>query len=451
MTQALCAGEVSNPALHAPPDRYRRRQLGGSTSIWGGRCTPLDRADFTARPWLDLPSTWPISYNTLLPYWQRAHVWAELGEFDYAAATAVPGGMRPMFHGFTVSAISTDRIERFSRPTRFGTVYRERLKQCQHIRVLLHATCTRIILTSGADSVSRLVVATRAGKRLSAQARTYVIATGGLEVPRLLLSSRSEVPRGVGNARGWVGRTYMCHLAGTAGHFRPAVGRMPWHGYDRTVEGIYCRRRMSVEPWAQRTWQIGNVIARLHHTSIADPAHATGALSAIYLARWLLPAEYRTRLEHASDAPKVWPHVRNVVADPLSTADFAIHSLRRRALAARKYPSITVVPRRGDFSLDIHAEQMPNPESRITLGCGTDCYGVPQMRIDWRYRPEDIRTVSVAMALIAETLAADGHGTLTFNPDAVEANLLRDGAYGGHHLGTARMSASPATGVVDAQ
>jgi choline dehydrogenase-like flavoprotein len=451
ISQALCIGDVSNPALHAAADMYRRRQLGGSTSIWGGRCTPLDPVDFMPRPWLDLLSGWPISYDTLVPFWRRAHDWAELGDFDYAATTAVPGGMRPMFDGFTASAISTDRIERFSRPTNFGVAYRDRLARSQHVRVLLYATCTQIVLTGGTKAVRHLVVTTRLGTRLRARARNYVIATGGLEVPRLLLASRSEAPAGVGNASGLVGRTYMCHLAGTSGHFRAAGVRAPWHSYERTADGVYCRRRISVEPRAQQTWRIGNVIARLHHTSIANPAHVTGALSALYLARWLLPAEYRTRLAQRSGAVHLWPHLRNVVADPLTTIDFAIHSLRRRLLAARKYPSITVVPRCGDFTLDIHAEQLPNPDSRITLGCDTDRFGVPQIRIDWRYRSEDIRTVRVAMALIAEAVAANGHGTLSFDPDAVEADILRDGAYGGHHLGTARMSESPATGVVDAQ
>jgi choline dehydrogenase-like flavoprotein len=372
VSQSLCVGEVVNPALHTKPEKYRRRELGGSTSIWGGRCMPLDRVDFAARPWLGPLSSWPIPYETLLPYWRRAHRWAELGAFDYVAATAVPGGMRPMFDGVTASAISTDRIERFSRPTNFGAVYRKRLARSQRVRVLLHATCTEIVLTTGAASVSHLAVATRSGRHFRARARGYVLATGGLEVPRLLMTSRSVVPLGIGNAHGLVGRTYMCHLAGTSGTLRLANGHCAWHGYDRTVDGVYCRRRMSVQPWAQKAWQIGNVIARLHHTSIANPGHGSGALSAIYLAQWLLPAEYRTRLAHRSGALTLWPHIRNVATDPVATAGFAIHCLRHRMMAARKYPSITVVPRYGDFTLDIHAEQLPNLESRVTLGRGTD-------------------------------------------------------------------------------
>ncbi|HTZ71962.1 MAG TPA: GMC family oxidoreductase, partial [Acetobacteraceae bacterium] len=87
-SQALCAGEVEQGVRHPPAMTYRRRGLGGSSTLWGGRCVPLDPIDFEERDWLDLPSTWPIRYETLLPYWVRAHGWAELGRFEYAAAAA---------------------------------------------------------------------------------------------------------------------------------------------------------------------------------------------------------------------------------------------------------------------------------------------------------------------------------------------------------------------------
>jgi len=45
-TQALYAGEVADARLHSPPDRYRQRRFGGTTTIWGGRCMPFDAIDF---------------------------------------------------------------------------------------------------------------------------------------------------------------------------------------------------------------------------------------------------------------------------------------------------------------------------------------------------------------------------------------------------------------------
>jgi choline dehydrogenase-like flavoprotein len=86
----------------------------------------------------------------------------------------------------------------------------------------------------------------------------------------------------------------------------------------------------------------------------------------------------------------------------------------------------------------------------VALAAKTDRFGTPQLHIDWRCRPEDIRTVNVGIRLMASAFAAGGHGTLAFNCGEVEASLRREGAYGGHHIGTARMSASPRTGVVDA-
>lgn len=449
-SQALCAGEVANPDLHPPTDTYRRRGLGGSTTIWGGRCVPFDPLDFAPRPWLDLPSCWPITYDAVVPFWRQAHTPAELGRYDYSARTALPGGMRPMFDDFASPEISTDHIERFSCPTDFGAANTDRLARDKRIQVLLHATCTNIALTDNLRTVTHLDVATRGKQRLRVRARTCVLACGGLEVPRLLLASRSQIAAGVGNAHDLVGRYYMCHLAATLGLFTPAPGCAPWHGYEQVDDGVYCRRRLTIKPSAQQAHRIGNVIARLHHLFPADPSHRTGALSALYLARRILPYEYRRRFAVVPNTAGFWPHVRNVVADPFGTARFAEHSVRRRFLATRKFPSIIIAPRSGAFTLDVHAEQLPNAESRVRLARTTDLFGTPQLHIDWRYRPEDLRTVSVGMGLMAGAFAAGGHGTLAFDRAEIETSLRREGAYGGHHLGTARMSASPRKGVVDA-
>ena len=44
---------------HAPTELNRRRMLGGTTSVWGGRCIPLDPEDFA--PACGRPG-WPIAF-----------------------------------------------------------------------------------------------------------------------------------------------------------------------------------------------------------------------------------------------------------------------------------------------------------------------------------------------------------------------------------------------------
>ena len=134
---------------------------------------------------------------------------------------------------------------------------------------------------------------------------------------------------------------------------------------------------------------------------------------------------------------------------PVSTADFVFHLVRKRLLAARKFPSIIVRPRSGQFSIDFLAEQQPNPESRVQLGTRHDRLGMPRLRVDWRYSSIDIHTVAEAFRMMAEEVTRTGCGRLDYQPDTLEQSMMRDGAYGGHHIGIARMGASPSTSVVD--
>ena len=93
----------------------------------------------------------------------------------------------------------------------------------------------------------------------------------------------------------------------------------------------------------------------------------------------------------------------------------------------------------------------PNRESRIGLAEARDRFGNRQVRVDWRYTGRDVASVAKAFELLREDIAARNTGTLTLAPDEtdIETVVRRDGAYGGHHIGTTRMGASAASGVVD--
>ena len=450
--QSLYRGEVAAARLHAPADTYRERRFGGTTTLWGGRCIPFDPIDFETRDYMP-GSGWPFGLETLAPYYPHANAICEAGDYAYVADQAFPGGMRPIIEGFPETDFTSDGLERFSCPTDFGRRYRDKLAASRSVRLLLGANCTDILTTPGGGPVEGVQIRTLAGRLLRVRATTVVLAVGGLETPRLLLNARTHHPAGLGNSADLVGRNYMCHIAGTLGSLR-IVGRRErvWHGYEVSDEGIYCRRRFALSARVQRELRVGNFVARLHHPRIPDPAHRTGALSAIYLARALIPYEYRTRLAEGMPATfGSWlRHVRNVALDPFDTAGFLFDIARKRRLAIRKFPSIIVRPRSNVFSIDFHSEQEPNPSSRVTLTDERDPLGLQRIRIDWRYTRGDIRTVSESLRRLGEVFLTSGCGSLTFEHDDLEHEIMRDGAYGGHHIGTARMDASPRAGVVDA-
>src|ERR1700688_1240315 len=86
-TQALYSGTVVDARLHSQPDRYRQRRFGGTTTIWGGRCMPFDAIDFEARDYIS-NSGWPISRESLAPYYAKANRICEAGAFSYTSETA---------------------------------------------------------------------------------------------------------------------------------------------------------------------------------------------------------------------------------------------------------------------------------------------------------------------------------------------------------------------------
>ena len=450
--QNLYSGTVSDGRLHSPPDRYRQRRFGGTTTIWGGRCMPLDPIDFEQRDFMP-HSGWPIEREALMPYYPGANRLCEAGEFAYTAAAAFALPLRPMIAGFESPYFTTDTLERFSCPTDFGARYGRRLRAARNIRVILHSNVTAIELDPAGTRVASVAIRTLGGKVLSARAAQFVLAAGGLEVARLLLASRSVQARGIGNTHDLVGRYYMCHLAGTVGALninRPLDA--VWHGYDISDEGIYCRRRIALTADAQRQYRIGNFVARLHHPRITDPAHRNAILSLLFLAKFVIPYEYGKRLHGGEGASlSTWlAHVRNVAAGPLDAAQFAMHMLKDRKLAERKFPSIIIKPKANLFSLDFHAEQQPNPVSRVTLMNEVDAVGMPKLNVDWQYTITDVTTVERAVALFAEEIHRTGLGTFVYDPASIVFEMTRYGAYGGHHIGTARMGNDPRSSVVDA-
>ena len=247
-TQALYAGTVADERLHCPPDRYRQRRFGGTTTTWGGRCLPFDPIDFELRDYVP-HSGWPLAREALLPYYPLANRLCEAEDFSYTAAAAFRDGGRPMIEGFESAYFSSDTLERFSCPTDFGARYGQQLRSAPNITVIMHANVTAVRLQADGTRVASLDVRSLRGKRLQARAAHFVLAAGGLEVARLLLASRDVQADGIGNQHDVVGRYYMCHLAGAIGALK--IQKPPdsvHHGYEISEEGIYCRRRLLCDP-----------------------------------------------------------------------------------------------------------------------------------------------------------------------------------------------------------
>jgi choline dehydrogenase-like flavoprotein len=441
-------GEVADPAVHPWLEHYRVRAIGGASRAWGGRCLPFDPVDFEARDWVPGPG-WPIDLQSLTDDYIRAQDAAEAGPFDYDPRTALPGEQAEFAPGLDGEAIVT-RLERFSKPTNFWTRFGDRLARDPHVHVLMDAPTLAIRLAANGRTVDCLAVRAPDGAEVAVRARRYVLAAGGLETVRLMLSSDDVLACGVGGASDKLGRFYMSHLAATAGEIR---FNDPAHvAFDYAVDpaGVYVRRRLTLTAQAQRRARCLNIAFRTHLPDPADPAHGDPILSAMYLVKDLILYEYSRKLrERRQTAGLILRHVGNVARDPLALARFSQRWIERRILADRKLPSVVLGSPTGAYPLEFHAEQAPNPDSRLTLSDARDQLGQRRLRADWRMTALDEASLQRAYAVLADELARTGVGTLAYDPAEVVAKARAEGAYGGHHLGAARMSAHPRDGVVD--
>lgn len=455
-SQDLYKGEVVNPEQHAPLDKYRHRGIGGTSTLWGGRCAPFEDIDFERRPHVP-HSGWPIERRDLDACYERAHAYCHVGRDDYLAASALPGGRSPMIPGLDAREVTQDGLWRFSLPTNFARLFLPDLKRARNVRVALHANCTGIALTPEGRRARELRVASLRGNAFFVRARQVVLAGGGLETTRLLLASRDVCPDGIGNGRDLVGRFYSSHITGDLGEaiFTPRGGPVVWD-YERSHEGVYCRRTLAIRPEVQRREGLQNFRCSLSHPPIADPAHGNGILSAAYLVKTFLinriPPEYSKDMAgYMTPYRNVGQHVKNLLLGAPALLPFSARWIRERILPQRKLPSVSLRSPNDVYSLHFDAEQSPNPDSRVTLTEERDALGVPRLRVDWRHSQRDIDSVMGSFAILKREFSRSGVAVFRVDEQDFAARIVAQLGVGSHHIGTTRMSHDPAHGVVDTE
>jgi choline dehydrogenase-like flavoprotein len=95
-------------------------------------------------------------------------------------------------------------------------------------------------------------------------------------------------------------------------------------------------------------------------------------------------------------------------------------------------------------------EQVPNPDSRVTLAAERDALGLNRVQLDWRLTSLEKHTIIRALDILGAELGRAGLGRLQVTIDENDSGWPEDLHGGWHHIGTTRMSEDPRQGVVDA-
>ncbi|MDY7578252.1 aldo/keto reductase [Herbaspirillum sp. RTI4] len=432
---------------HAPLELATHRALGGTSWLWGGRCVPFDAIDFEARHYVP-HSGWPLTLQDIAPWYVVAAEALDCGNSDFDAAT--PGWP-------DLDAVRMDRTERWARQPKLAARLGARAIAASGVHLLFDAVVQELALSINGTQINGLRVQHGAQTMLITAPR-YVLACGGLETTRLLLDAQQRQPALCGGSEGALGRYYMGHIFGS---IADVVLTHPKDFADldffQDATGAYSRRRFSFPPEVQREHGLLNTSFFADNPAFHDARHGNATLSLVFLAL-AIPAIGRRllaeaiRIKHIGPAPRAYGrHLRNIVRRPWRAAADVIDILKLRYVSAIRKPGFVLRNEGGTYALNYHAEQIPNPDSRVKLAPAVD--GQPsRLAIDFRYLPADVDSVLRAHALLDASLRASGRGRLVYrqSPEQRVDAVMQQASDGFHQIGTTRMSADPRDGVVDA-
>jgi len=416
----------------------RNRIVGGSSHTWTGRCAPFDDIDFQARSWVP-HSGWPFGISDLMPYINRTGRYLGLGSGNGitddriweltkrpkpslgSKADQMPEDsdkLLPMFWQF-----SRERANQYDR-VRFRRLAAE---LGNNVTIVTNATALRVNPTDSANAVESVDFAALGGRRWTLPTPTIILCAGGIENARLLLSSDNAKSQGLGNKNGIVGRFLMDHPRGTVARFPMKKTQAVLSQYavfkSNTPGANLYQRGMRLSPAVQRSEELLNCAAWIDERLAPDDP-------------WDALIRFMRR------EPDARPDFRAMAMN----GGLLIRGLKEHFI------SHAVLPRKlAQVTLEVMTEQLPNPNSRITLSDRRDNLGTRIPRIDWRVSEAEARSMRRITELVVDHLTLMG----IESPDIEE--WVRDGKMFprtivdiAHPSGTTRMADNPTKGVVDA-
>ncbi len=444
----LYRGDSDNHDFHLPPDMDRARGLGGTSSMWGGRCMPFDPIDFEPRDHVPF-SGWPMRYADMEPWYRRAQEYADCGAYAYQSTAA--GLTGDLVEGLESDDLLMSSLERWSPPTHFGKKLGRGLVGSQNVTLITGAVAVGLETGNEAEEITRIKVRSVNSKReFHVAAKQFVLAGGGLETTRLLLATERPDRAAVGDHSNWLGRGYMCHVGGVIARVIFNEDRKTVFGYEQDGDGIYVRRRFTFSNRVQRDEKLPNIYALLDRPLLDDASHGSASLSLLFLIKRLVQRQSADSTDTATGTFALYKrHLRNLVLGAPEVMSVLPRFGRQRFLRGRRIPSLLLASKNNSFYLYFHAEQFPNRDSRVVLSDDTDEVGLARLRVEAKLDESDVDAILAAHRVIDRELRASGAGRLEFFDENTRAAIRRCKCTLGHHIGTTRMAADPDQGVVD--
>jgi choline dehydrogenase-like flavoprotein len=415
---------------HTGTTEGRFRVLGGSTTRWGGQLLPYTPEIF--QPTTSLPSYgWPIGLDEVAPYYPIAQRLLQADDYPFDAKpflTAFARPIPPMLDHLPELRARFSKCAPHSRRN-VGTTLGKVLEEGSVGTLYLHANLTELLLSPNGDRIEAALVRNYAGAKFRFEADHFVLSTGTIETPRLLLASRSVNPAGVGNQNDQVGRYFHDHVSLPAAvltgpartMFMESFGPFLHKGTAHTV------KFEAPTPLRERL----DLLAVMAHIIIHEPED-----SGVSVARSMLRSVQRRDIKDAIF--RELPKVPGAIADLAGLAYTAQFKQRRYASA------------RAAVTLCLDSEQMPLADTRIRLDDELDHLGMPKTVVDWTVSEPDLKTLRTFAAYLRDRFDELGLVGVNWSPEIFDPAAEITGITDTYHpMGGCRMGTDPRESVVD--
>ena len=414
---------------------FRSRVVGGRTNHFGRIALRFADYDFTPYSRDGLGTDWPITYDDIAPYYDKAERFIGVTGSKEGIRSAPDGIFQPCppprVHEVLVQRAAKklnipcipSRLAVITQPTNGrpachycaqcgrGCVTASNYSSSQvqvfpamktgRVKLFTNAMARELITDSSGNvtAVSYIDKPTRTEKQI--RCRTVVVACGACESTRLLLNSKSSRhPQGLANNSGNVGRYLTDSVGYSLSAHIPALEGLPRHNADG-MGGMHV-----YIPWW--LWDAKNKdFPRGYHVEIGGGFHMPGIGSFAGEAH-----------QHEGYGKDLKSYIRN------------------------RYGANVGMAGRG--------EQIPNENTYCEIDPDVvDQYGIPVLRFHFRWTDHELKQAAHMHDTFKAILETMGGAVTRPRPDFMAGNGISTGGEIIHELGTTRMGNDPAKSVLN--
>ena len=404
----------------------RSKSIGGTSNLWGGQLVEFQPVDIEGRDWLP-ESKWPVTYEEIARYYPQTY--ENLGiparfQSDASILDQLLGGTPALAEGVELF------LTRWLKIPSIWLAFESEIRSNPRISVLLGHTTVGFTGSSG--TIEGIRVRPNDGPELTIAGRTFILASGTIEISRLLLHAAADPSwacpwRGNPN----IGAGFQDHIGGRVAAASPKDRKRFFNAFCTIV-----RSGQKFQPKLRLSNQTleGNRILNVQgmfsfESSISE--------NLVFLKQFLKAAIYSRKITGLGD---LFSHLR-------ACGKHLVPLMWKYVVDNRIF-----VPSSSKISFMVQSEQSPLPESRITIDPSSpDAHGLPKVLLDWKIGEEELASIR-AFALRCRTALSDaGLADLEISKDLLnsEASFLTGLRDNYHHVGGARMGTSQEDGVVD--